>query len=274
MSIDSAPQNIHSPAPVESIEDVHASVDTRNIAIDRAGIKALRHPLAFSDRSGVQHSVAEFDMSIALSSNLKGTHMSRFVDILNRQTEVLNIENFTVMLATMRDRLEATSGVIEMAFPWFVTKTAPISGSSSMIDYQVTLTAEIQDERITTTISVVVPVTSLCPCSKTIAEYGAHNQRSHVTVTVEPLAPVFIEDLIDMVEAQASAELYGMLKRADEKYVTERAYNNPKFVEDMVRDVAACLNQDARIAAYHVEVENFESIHNHSAYAEISQVKS
>ncbi len=170
-------------------------------------------------------------------------------------------------------RLEADFGHIEMSVPYFINKEAPVSGVKSLLDYQVTFIGEIKDGKDATTIKVVVPVTSLCPCSKEISKYGAHNQRSHVTLTVRTNTFVWVEDLIDLVEKQASCELYGLLKRPDEKYVTERAYDNPKFVEDMVRDVAAQLNADDRIEAYTVESENFESIHNHSAYAMIARDK-
>lgn len=251
------------------IEDVQGSADSRNIPIDRVGVKALRHPIAFSDRSGVQHTVAQFDMSVSLSPEFKGTHMSRFIDILNNQTSAISIDSFQSMLSTMQERLEAENGVIEMSFPWFVNKSAPISGVKSMVDYEVRLAGHIRNKQTSTTTSVVVPVTSLCPCSKKISEYGAHNQRSHVTVEVTAAETVLVEEIIDLVEKLASSELYGTLKRVDEKFVTERAYNNPKFVEDMVRDVAVALNEDDRVDAYKVEVENFESIHNHSAYAEI-----
>ncbi|MGI9318186.1 MAG: GTP cyclohydrolase FolE2 [bacterium] len=255
------------------MEDVQGSADTRNITIDRVGIRSLRHPVAFSDRSGVQHTVAKFDMSVALSPELKGTHMSRFIDILNSQSSAISVETFRTILVNMRDRLEADTGIIEMAFPWFVNKSAPVSGVKSMVDYEVTLIGRIEQDTVEAVMRVVVPVTSLCPCSKKISEYGAHNQRSHVTVEVEANQPIQVEEIIDVVEGEASAQLYGMLKRVDEKFVTEQAYDNPKFVEDMVRDVAGCLNQDDRVTAYRVTVENFESIHNHSAYAEVSHTK-
>ena len=173
----------------------------------------------------------------------------------------------------MSKRLEADVGHIEMSFPYFINKSAPVTGVKSLMDYQVTFLGEIRGGRDIMTIKVVVPVTSLCPCSKEISEYGAHNQRSHVTLTVRANTFVWIEDLIDLVERQASCELYGLLKRPDEKHVTERAYENPKFVEDMVREIAAALNDDPRIDAYVVESENFESIHNHSAYAMIKKDK-
>jgi GTP cyclohydrolase I len=175
------------------------------------------------------------------------------------------------MLVEMADRLESSAGHIEMTFPYFINKTAPISGVQSLLDYEVTLIGEIKNGKPEMFIKVVVPVTSLCPCSKSISEYGAHNQRSHVTVSVQTIDFVWIEEIIELVEKQASCELYGLLKRPDEKYVTERAYDNPKFVEDMVRDVAGKLNSDKRIVAYTVESENFESIHNHSAYALIEK---
>jgi GTP cyclohydrolase I len=177
------------------------------------------------------------------------------------------------MLRRMVKRLEAESGHVEMAFPYFVNKAAPVSGVESLMDYEVTFTGEINQGEYQQTMRVVVPVTSLCPCSKKISEYGAHNQRSHVTITARTNSFVWIEDMVAVAEQQASCELFGLLKRPDEKYVTERAYNQPKFVEDMVRDVAAVLNRDERIDAYMVESENFESIHNHSAYALIEKDK-
>jgi len=173
----------------------------------------------------------------------------------------------------MVDKLEAQSGYIEMAFPYFVNKTAPVSGVQSLLDYDVTFIGEIVEGKYRFSMKVLVPVTSLCPCSKKISERGAHNQRSHVTLTVRTKGVVWIEELVRMAEDQASSELYGLLKRPDEKYVTEYAYDHPKFVEDMVRDIAAALNSDERIEAYVVESENFESIHNHSAYALIERDK-
>jgi GTP cyclohydrolase I len=177
------------------------------------------------------------------------------------------------MLGEMTERLEAQAGHIEMTFRYFINKTAPVSKVQSLLDYEVAFIGEIRDGKPTMQIKIVVPVTSLCPCSKKISAYGAHNQRSHVTLTATTCDFVWIEELIELVEAQASSELYGLLKRPDEKYVTEKAYDNPKFVEDMVRDIATALNQDDRISAYIVESENFESIHNHSAYALIERNK-
>ena len=199
--------------------------------------------------------------------------MSRFVEILNRHGREISVESFEEILREMVDKLEAQSGYIEMAFPYFVNKTAPVSGVQSLLDYDVTFIGEIVEGVYRFSMKVLVPVTSLCPCSKKISERGAHNQRSHVTLTVRTKGVVWIEELVRMAEDQASSELYGLLKRPDEKYVTEYAYDHPKFVEDMVRDIAAALNADERIEAYVVESENFESIHNHSAYALIERDK-
>ena len=265
-----APQAPHTPAMV----DVQNSADTRQIAINRVGIKSIRHPVKVIDRTGgVQHTIAMFNMYVGLPHNFKGTHMSRFVEILNSHEREISVENFPAMLSDMLVKLEAETGHIEMNFPYFINKTAPVSGVQSLMDYDVTLIGDISQGKITTSVKVVVPVTSLCPCSKKISEYGAHNQRSHVTVTARTNDFLGIEDIIQIVEQEASCELFGLLKRPDEKYVTERAYDNPKFVEDMVRDVAARLNADERIDAYVVESENFESIHNHSAYALIEKDK-
>jgi GTP cyclohydrolase I len=257
-----------------SIADVQSSPDMRRLPIDKVGIKDIRHPVLVKDRSqGVQHTIANFNMYVYLPHNFKGTHMSRFVEILNSRDMEISVESFRDMLAEMAERLEAKVGHIEMSFPYFINKSAPVTGVKSLMDYQVSFIGEIRDGRYVMTIKVIVPVTSLCPCSKEISEHGAHNQRSHVTLTVRTNTFVWVEDLIDVVEKQASCELYGLLKRPDEKYVTEHAYANPKFVEDMVRDIAAILNRDDRIDAYVVESENFESIHNHSAYAMIERDK-
>ena len=256
------------------IPDVQNSADTRQLAINKVGIKDIRHPVRVRDRSGgEQHTIATFNMYVNLPHNFKGTHMSRFVEILNVPGREISVDSFQNMLLEMTDRLEAEAGHIEMTFTYFVNKAAPVSGVQSLLDYEVTFIGEIRAGQPAMTLKVVVPVTSLCPCSKKISQYGAHNQRSHVTISVRSRGFIGIEDLIDLAEKQASCELYGLLKRPDEKYVTERAYDNPKFVEDMVRDIAAQLNQDDRVAAYAVESENFESIHNHSAYAMIERDK-
>ncbi len=259
---------------LHNIPDVQAMPDARKLAIDKVGIKAMRHPIQIMQRTGgVQHTIANFNMYVGLPHHFKGTHMSRFVEILNAHEREITVETFKVMLQEMVDKLEAGEGRIEMTFPYFIDKAAPVSGVKSLMDYEVTFIAQILKGQQSFAMKVLVPVTSLCPCSKRISDYGAHNQRSHVTVTAHTGDFVWIEEIVDLVEKQASSELYGLLKRPDEKYVTERAYDNPKFVEDMVRDVAAGLNLDERVTRYVVESENFESIHNHSAYALIERDK-
>ena len=259
---------------VPTIPDVQGAADTRQLAINKVGIKDIRHPVVVKDRSeGQQHTIATFSMFVFLPQQFKGTHMSRFVKILNDHEKEITYSSFNEMLREMADLLEAESGYIEMCFPYFVNKKAPISGVESLLDYEVSLIGEINAGVTSTRLKVQIPVTSLCPCSKSISDYGAHNQRSHVTVDAKTSGFIWIEEIIDIVEEQASCELYGLLKRPDEKYVTERAYDNPKFVEDMVRDIAGKLNQDDRIRQYVLESENFESIHNHSAYALIEYDK-
>jgi GTP cyclohydrolase IB len=260
-------------ARVVAVEDVQNRADTRQIPINQVGIKDIKHPVRVKDRSaGHQHTVATFNMYVNLPHNFKGTHMSRFVEILHHEREI-SVESFGSLLAEMTERLEAESGHIEMSFPYFVMKKAPVSGVESYLDYQCTLTGKRVRGEMQMWVKVVVPVTSLCPCSKKISERGAHNQRSHVTISAKLREHMWIEELIAIAESEASCELYGILKRPDEKYVTERAYDNPKFVEDLVRDVAVRLNEEIRIGAYVVESENFESIHNHSAYALIERDK-
>jgi GTP cyclohydrolase I len=256
-----------------AVEDVQGRADTRRIAIDRVGIKDIRHPVRVKDRSGgEQHTIASFNMYVNLPHDFKGTHMSRFVEVLHHAREI-SVDSFSAMLVEMTTRLNADAGHIEMSFPYFVNKHAPVSGVESLMDYQATLIGECCHGETTMWVRVVVPVTSLCPCSKGISERGAHNQRSHVTIKVRLIEHMWIEELIALAEGAASCELYGILKRPDEKYVTERAYDNPKFVEDIVRDVALGLDVEKRIGAYVVESENFESIHNHSAYAQIEREK-
>ena len=257
-----------------AIPDVQGSKDTRKLAIDKVGIKAIRHPVRVMERAGgSQHTVAMFNMYVGLPHQFKGTHMSRFVEILNAHEREISVDAFQIMVDEMVERMEAESGHVEMTFPYFINKAAPVSGVKSLLDYEVTFTGAIQDGKKQFTMKVVVPVTSLCPCSKKISEYGAHNQRSHVTISARTQGLVWIEELVEYAEKHASSELYGLLKRPDEKFVTERAYDNPKFVEDLVRDIAFDLNRDKRIEWYTVESENFESIHNHSAYALIEKDK-
>jgi len=255
----------------QTIPDTQNSIDTRHISIDKVGIKDIKHPVVVSDRSGrEQHTVANLNMYVNLPDKYKGTHMSRFVEILNQHEYEITVKSFKRMIEQMIELLNAESGNIEMSFPYFINKSAPISGVQSLMDYQVTFIGLIEDKKPRVLVKVCVPVTSLCPCSKNISDYGAHNQRSHITACVKMRDFIWIEELIEAIESVASCELYGLLKRPDEKYVTERAYDNPKFVEDIVRDVAVKFNKDDRISSYTVESENFESIHNHSAYAMLS----
>lgn len=250
-----------------TIADVQSSADTRRIAIQRVGVKGVRYPITVKNGQGAQPSVGTWNMYVHLPQEKKGTHMSRFIALLENNRAPLDIASFEKLMRKMVKLLDAAAGRIELSFPYFITKTAPVSGVESLMDYEAGLTGEFKNGELEVTLKVLVPVTSLCPCSKKISAYGAHNQRSHITVSAVLSGELLIDELIAKIEQQASCELYGLLKRPDEKYVTERAYDNPKFVEDLVRDVAGMLNADDRVAAYKLEAENFESIHNHSAYA-------
>ena len=252
------------------MEDVQGGADARGIAIDQVGIKNLLHPIAVAGAAGAeQRTVAELSMSVSLAPNYKGTHMSRFLERLNALKQPISVESFAVLLEHTIHGLEASSGQIEMAFPYFILKKAPVSGAESLMDYRASIRGLRLLGRTDLWLKVTVPVTSLCPCSKSISAYGAHNQRAHITIAVRIGSSIWFEDLIGLAERVASSELYAVLKRPDEKYVTERAYDNAKFVEDVVRDAALALNGDPRVRSYKVEAENFESIHNHSAYAMI-----
>ncbi|HLS80856.1 MAG TPA: GTP cyclohydrolase FolE2 [Steroidobacter sp.] len=256
------------------IEDVQNRADSRRIPINKVGVKDVYHPVRVKDRSrGEQHTIANFNMYVALPHNFKGTHMSRFVEVLHRNEREISVESFRDILIEMTQKLDAESGHIEMEFPYFVMKKAPVSGVESLMDYRASLIGEFHGGEPELWLKVVVAATSLCPCSKGISEYGAHNQRSHITIKARIAGHMWLEELIDIAEAEASCQVYGILKRPDEKFVTERAYDNPKFVEDIVRDVAVQLNAETRVRAYVVEAENFESIHNHSAYALIEKNK-
>lgn len=251
------------------LPDVQSFSDERNIVIQRVGVKSIVHPVMVKTATGEQASVATIDMYVRLPADVKGTHMSRFLEVLQGHHEALSPASLATMMSSMLLRLEADSGVIDMRLPYFVRKTAPVSGVESLLDYQLSMRAEQRDGELSLTLQVLVPVTSLCPCSKKISAYGAHNQRSHIIIaaTLAAGAQMAVEELIGLAERSASCELWGLLKRPDEKFVTERAYDNPKFVEDLVRDIAVMLNADHRIKRYEVSSENFESIHNHSAYA-------
>jgi GTP cyclohydrolase I len=257
------------------LPDIQATPDGRALAIDRVGVKSLRHPITVQRPDGTgQPTVATFDMYVVLPAHVKGTHMSRFVEIAAALDAPLSVTGFRALMGRMLERLEAEGGYIEARFPYFVTKRAPVSGVESPMDYEVSFRAEVTPAHgYDFTLTVTVPVTSLCPCSKEISEYGAHNQRSHVTIAATVAGEIAVEELVATAERHASCELYGLLKRPDEKWVTERAYDKPQFVEDLVRDIALELACDDRVVAFTVESEKFESIHNHSAYALIRRDK-
>lgn len=252
------------------LPDIQSQADPRDLRIDAVGVKDVCYPITIQSQDKILSTVATLSMTVGLPATTKGTHMSRFIELLEAQTEALDQDRFKAMLFDMLDRMEAQSGAIEMRFPYFARKAAPVSGAQSLLDYEVCWRGAVAaGGRYTFRMQVRVPATSLCPCSKEISRYGAHNQRSHISIEAELAAEVAIDELIAIAERSASCEVYGLLKRVDEKYVTERAYENPQFVEDLVRDVALVLNGEPRVNAYIVEAENFESIHNHSAFARI-----
>ena len=258
----------------DELQDTQNKVDIRNISISRVGIKDIKYPFDISDKDGVsQSTIGNFTMSVGLPDNVKGTHMSRFVKILEDQKEPLSIENFDSLVVNTSDILGSDAAYISVDFTYFKKKKAPVTKVESLLDYSINYTCEVKNNIINKYLKVIVPVTSLCPCSKNISDYGAHNQRSHISAHIRTEKTVWIDDVIEMLEDQASCQIYGLLKRPDEKYVTERAYENPKFTEDIIRDVAVTLNKDYRITAYKIESENFESIHNHSEYAYIEKDK-
>ena len=255
----------------QTLDDTQSLPDARHLPIQRVGIKALRYPMQIVTSAGeVQGTVATFAMYVGLPEQVKGTHMSRFIQLLDEQRVPISSQSFLALEKRMRERLDAATSYLEMSFPYFRRKAAPVSGVESLLDSDVKMIVETtaaQGTRLT--IEVVAPVTSLCPCSKKISDYGAHNQRSHITIRAEASTALSIDSLIDIAEREASSELYGVLKRADEKFVTERAYDNPKFVEDLVRDIALACQSHDHVGDFMVASENFEAIHNHSAYAEI-----
>ena len=258
------------------LPDTQNTKDLRNIVINQVGIKDILHPIKFVNRDSESHpTVANFTMTVRLPENVKGTHMSRFIEILNDGECSFGIDTFMNLVQTVADKLDSSDAQIIVDFPFFRNKKAPSSGVESFLDYKVTLTGTIVNGEPELTLKVVVPVTSLCPCSKSISKYGAHNQRSHITIEAKAAKgeTIYLEDLIDLAEEKASSELYAILKRDDEKVVTERAYENPAFVEDIVRDIAVELNANKKVNFYCLESENFESIHNHSAYALITNQK-
>ena len=255
------------------MRDIQNQEDERNIDIDKVGVKHVRYPITVLDKqTKTQQTVALINMYVNLPRSHKGTHMSRLVEILNEHNRRISIRNFSDILSTMKKRLSAESAHIEISFPYFVMKPSPVTRSQGLMEYQCTLKGTL-NEGEDLVVMINVPISTLCPCSKEISDFGAHNQRGEVRLQVRFEKFVWIEDLIKLVEDTASSDVYSVLKREDEKYVTEKAYENPKFVEDIVRDIASRLEDDPNITWFAVESENFESIHNHNAYAYIERGK-
>jgi GTP cyclohydrolase I len=250
------------------LDDKQSERDHRELRIDKVGVRGLRFPIQVRDKArSVQNTIATIGMFVDLPKEFKGTHMSRFIEVLNAHGSVIHVENINEILRELRKKLNAATSHLEIEFPYFMSKKSPVSRLESLMDYVARFDATAMNGEIDFVLTVKASVTTLCPCSKAIAKYGAHNQRGEVTVAIRSRKIVWIEDLIATIESSASSELYALLKRQDEKAVTERAYENPVFVEDLVRNVALRLNADARVSWYKVEAENFESIHNHNAYA-------
>jgi len=256
------------------MEDIQNYRDDRNIDIDRVGVKGIRYPITVRDKDmGEQQTVAEINMYVNLPRTYKGTHMSRFVEILNEHNRRISIQNFSSILEEMKRRLNAESAHMEITFPYFINKAAPVTGTEGLMEYRCSFKGSLNSKGSDLIAMIFVPICTLCPCSKEISDFGAHNQRGEVRLQVRFKKFVWLEDLIRLVEESASCDVYSVLKREDEKYVTEKAYQNPRFVEDIVREIALKLNQDPNITWFAVECENFESIHNHNAYAYIEKDK-
>ncbi len=253
--------------------DIQSEFDARKITIDKVGVKEIRFPIIVEDRMNkIQHTVATIDIFVELPHHHRGTHMSRFLEILNSYHQETLIDNLEPFLKDIQRSLQADRAYVKIKFPYFILKTAPISKLTSFLDYNCEFEASLQD-KFDFIIGVTIPITTLCPCSKEISQYGAHNQRSHVTVKCRYKEFIWLEEIISYVESSASCEIYPLLKRVDEKHVTEKAYEKPMFVEDMVRDITTKLINDTRITWFSVESENFESIHNHNAYAFVQKEK-
>jgi len=259
---------------IAPLTDTQAQRDERRIPIDRVGIRALRYPMQIRDKAReVQHTIATTSLTVDLPHHFKGTHMSRFVEVLSEFGPELHVDNIHTILRELTKRLDADCAHVDFEFPFFLTKQAPVTKAPGMMDYTARFSATLEKNVVDFIVTVIVPVTTLCPCSKAISVHGAHNQRGKVTYSVRFAHPIWIEDLIRLVEDSASSELFSLLKRPDEKSVTERAYENPVFVEDLVRNIAVRSDACPDILWYRVEAENFESIHNHNAYALIERRK-
>jgi len=251
-----------------ALADTQSQADSRQLAIDKVGVRGLLHPIEVRDkRHETQDTVARISLLVDLPKDFKGTHMSRFVEVLNAHGRLIHVENLPTMLYELQKKLQAQVAHIEVEFPYFMEKEAPVTKAKGLVDYQVKFDAAAHGKDVTFTVTVTIPVTTLCPCSKAISARGAHNQRGYVTLAIRSVKAIWIEDMIALVEASASSEIYSLLKRPDEKFVTEQAYDNPVFVEDLVRNVAQRCNAHPDMTWYKVEAENMESIHNHSAYA-------
>lgn len=250
--------------------DVQNRPDTRNINIDKVGVKDIRYPVTVRDKAReAQRTVASVNMYVDLPHHYKGTHMSRFIEVLSHHRDSISPQSIPTILSDIKSRLNAASAHLELTFPFFIEKKAPVSGAVSLMEYTCSLCGQQDDQGSDLTVGVIVPITTLCPCSKEISQFGAHNQRGLVNVVVRYNKFFWIEDLIRLVETSCSSEVFSLLKRADEKFVTEAAYENPMFVEDVVREVAVKLMADDAFTWFSIAAENFESIHNHSAYAYI-----
>ena len=255
-------------APASALADCQSQPDSRQLRIDKVGVRGLLHPIEVRDKHHeVQDTVARISLLVNLPKDFKGTHMSRFVEVLNAHGRLIHVENLPTMLHELQKKLNAQVAHIEVEFPYFMEKEAPVTKAKGLVDYQVKFDAAAHGKDVTFTVTVTIPVTTLCPCSKAISARGAHNQRGYVTLALRSVKAIWIEDMIALVEESASSEIYSLLKRPDEKFVTEKAYDNPVFVEDLVRNVAQRCNRHPDITWYKVEAENMESIHNHSAYA-------
>lgn len=260
------------PSDPTTLRDTQSEPDDRQIAIDRVGVKSLRYPIQIRDKHrATQSTIATVQLTVDLPHHHKGTHMSRFVEVLNSHGPTLHVDNIRDILEQLTQKLDSQCAHVDFEFPFFLEKAAPVTGSMGLMDYTARFNATLENGVMDFVLTVIVPVTTLCPCSKAISIHGAHNQRGEVTLAVRFAIPIWIEDLVRLVEDSASCELYSLLKRPDEKAVTERAYENPVFVEDLVRNIAMRCDQDANIRWYRVEAENFESIHNHNAYALIEK---
>lgn len=251
--------------------DIQSMEDKRNITIDKVGVKNVQYPIIVEDKiNKIQNTVANLDMFVELPHDHRGTHMSRFLEVLNHFQKENFIDKLQEFLQELKDALNADASYLKLSFPYFIKKTAPVSRTESFLNYQCIFEASLKDD-FNLKIGVEVPITTLCPCSKEISDFGAHSQRSNVTVKLIYNEFIWLEEIIDIVESAASSEVYSLLKRVDEKYVTEKAYQNPTFVEDIVREITLKLQQDKRIDWFYVESENMESIHNHNAFASLER---